>query len=119
MYSHVCLTDAREYAFVAGQVAVDKEGSVVGKNDFDTQIRQVFANLEQAVLAAGAGMENICKMTTYLVHSQDIENFYRVRADIFREYFPSGEYPPNTLLIIDRLVREEFLIEVEAIDAVG
>ena len=48
---------------------------------------------------------------------RDTEGFYAARKEVFDQKYPSGDYPPNTLLIIDRLVREEFLIEIEAIAA--
>jgi enamine deaminase RidA (YjgF/YER057c/UK114 family) len=114
MYSHVCLTDARSYAFVAGQLAVDTEGRTIGIGNFATQVRQVLENLRKAIEGAGGSLQNVVKMTTYLVHSQDIEDFYKVREETFGDYFPDGDYPPNTLLVVDRLVREECLIEIEA-----
>lgn len=68
--------------------------------------------------AGGAGFEHVVKFTTYLVNSRDIEGYFETRAAIFPELFPQGVYPPNTLLIVDRLVREDLLIEIEAIAAV-
>ena len=115
LYSQVCRVECQEYAFVAGQVAVASDGNLVGEGDFSAQMRQVFRNLVVSAEAVGASMRNVVKMTTYLVRAQDIEKFYGVREELFREYFPSSSYPPNTLLVIDRLVREEFLIEVEAV----
>ena len=49
------------------------------------------------------------------MHSQDIEAFMAVRKELFVRIYPDGQYPPNTLLMVDRLVGEQFLIEVEAI----
>jgi enamine deaminase RidA (YjgF/YER057c/UK114 family) len=57
----------------------------------------------------------VIKFTTYLVHSQDIESFMKIRAETFPKLFGGSQFPPNTLLIVDRLVKEEFLIEIEAI----
>ena len=57
------------------------------------------------------------QFTTYLVHSQDIAKFMQYRTREFPRLFQGGAYPPNTLLMIDRLVREEFLIEVSAVAA--
>jgi enamine deaminase RidA (YjgF/YER057c/UK114 family) len=57
------------------------------------------------------------QFTTYLVHSQDIANFMAWRKREFPRLFPNGAYPPNTLLVIDRLVQEQFLIEVQTIAA--
>ncbi len=66
----------------------------------------------------GGDYSSIAKLTTYLVHSQDIAKFMKCRETLFPTIFPGGKYPPNTLLIIDRLVKEEFLIEVEAMAAI-
>jgi enamine deaminase RidA (YjgF/YER057c/UK114 family) len=57
----------------------------------------------------------VAKFTTYLVHSQDIERFMQVRAELFPKFFSGPLYPPNTLLIVDRLVKAEFLVEIEAV----
>jgi enamine deaminase RidA (YjgF/YER057c/UK114 family) len=112
-YSHMARVKASEYLFIAGQVAVDKAGTVVGADDFDAQCVQVFANIEAALVSQGAGWANVVEFTTYLVHSQDIPKFMKYRLREFPRLFPNGAYPPNTLLIIDRLVGEPYLIEVK------
>ena len=101
--------------FVAGQVAVDTRGEVVGKHDFDAQFQQVFDNLGAVLKGAGASFDDVIKFTTYLVHSQDIEKFLKARAALFPKLFASAVHPPNTLLVVDRLVKEEFLLEVEVV----
>ena len=116
-YSHMARVKASEYLFIAGQVAVDKAGNVIGADDFDAQCVQTFANIEAALKSAGAGFGNIVEFTTYLVHSQDIAKFMTFRLREFPKMFPGGAYPPNTLLIVDRLVQEGFLIEVQAVAA--
>jgi hypothetical protein len=57
------------------------------------------------------------QFTTYLVHSQDIPKFMAYRLREFPRMFTSGVYPPNTLLIVDRLVQEPFLVEVQTVAA--
>jgi enamine deaminase RidA (YjgF/YER057c/UK114 family) len=118
-YSHVARVKASELLFIAGQLAVNEAGEPVGKGDFRAQMRQVFDNLGRALEAEGLGFANVTKFTTFLVHSQDIEGFMAVRQELFAKLYPNGKYPPNTLLIVDRLVGEQFLIEVEAIAAVA
>ena len=118
-YSHVARARTSELVFIAGQVAVNEVGELVGKGDFGAQMRQVFDNLGRALLSEGLGYADVTKFTTFLVHSQDIEGFMTVRKELFPKLYPSGQYPPNTLLVIDRLVGEQFLIEVEAIAAVS
>jgi enamine deaminase RidA (YjgF/YER057c/UK114 family) len=108
---------ASEFLFIAGQLGVDKEGRIVGDDDFDAQCVQTFANIDAALSDAGAGWANIVQFTTYLVHSQDIPKFMKFRLREFPKMFANGAYPPNTLLMIDRLVAEAALIEVQAVAA--
>src|ERR1700761_2088187 len=117
-YSHVTRVKANEFLFIAGMLAGDAAGNVVGEGDFDAQTRQVFRNIEAALKSAGASWSNVVQFTTYLVHSQDIPKFMAFRLREFPKMFPDGKYPPNTLLMVDRLVKEPFLVEVQTIAAV-
>jgi enamine deaminase RidA (YjgF/YER057c/UK114 family) len=116
-YSHMTRVKASEFLFIAGQLGVDKDGKLSGDGGFDAQCVQTFANIEAALKSAGAGWGNIVQFTTYLVHSQDIPNFMKYRLREFPRMFADGAYPPNTLLMIDRLVLEPALIEVQAVAA--
>lgn len=118
LYSHLGVVSGGRLVLVAGQLAVGDDGSVVGVNDFEAQFARVFSNLVGTLEAAGGSARSIAKMTTYLVHSQDIATFMKLRAALFPKLFPDGVYPPNTLLIVDRLVKEDFLLEVEAVAAI-
>ena len=116
LYSHVTrVPSGSPLYFVAGQLAVGKDGEVVGKSDFGAQFLQVFANLGTVLQGLDCNFNDVIKFTTYLVHSQDIERFMAERAALFPKLFRGPRFPPNTLLMIDRLVKEEFLIEVEAV----
>jgi enamine deaminase RidA (YjgF/YER057c/UK114 family) len=116
-YSQITRVKASELLFIAGQVATDRNGKLAGLDDLDAQCRQVFANIDAALKSQGASFANIVEFTTYLVHSQDIARFMAFRLREFPRMFPSGRYPPNTLLIVDRLVQEPFLIEVQTVAA--
>jgi enamine deaminase RidA (YjgF/YER057c/UK114 family) len=116
-YSHLTRVKASEFVFIAGQVGVLKDGKLAGDGGFDAQCGQAFANIEAALKSCGAGWGNLVEFTTYMVHSQDIPGFMTWRLREFPKMFPSGAYPPNTLLMIDRLVQEQFLIEVSAVAA--
>jgi enamine deaminase RidA (YjgF/YER057c/UK114 family) len=116
-YSHMTRVKASEFLFIAGQLGVDKHGNIAGNDDFDAQCVQTFANIEAALKSAGADWGNIVQFTTYLVHSQDIPKFMQFRLREFPKMFFSGTYPPNTLLMIDRLVMEAALVEVQAVAA--
>jgi len=117
-YMHVTRVKASEFLFLAGMLPANKAGNIVGELDFDAQCVQVFANIEAALTAEGVDWSNIVQFTTYLVGSQWIPQFMTYRLREFPGMFPDGRYPPNTLLIVDRLVQEPFLVEVQAIAAV-
>jgi len=116
-YSHVTRVKASEFLFIAGMVAGNSKGEIIGDGDFDAQAAQAFANIAAALKSAEAGWSNVVQFTTYLVHSQDIPKFMAFRQREFPKMFVNGRYPPNTLLMVDRLVKEPFLIEVQAIAA--
>ena len=115
LYSHVARMQPGEVAFIAGQVAVDRGGNPVGVGDLAAQVRQVFENIGLILGDLGAGFDAIVQFTTYLTEADAIKTWMSARAELFPNLFPAGAYPPNTLLVIERLVRPEFLIEVEAI----
>ena len=104
-YSHVTRVKAAETLYIAGMLAPGE--------DFDTQCSGVFRSIEAALKSAGAEWGNVAQFTTYLVHSQGIPRFMAWRLREFPKMFPGGKYPPNTLLIVDRLVQEQFLVEVQ------
>jgi enamine deaminase RidA (YjgF/YER057c/UK114 family) len=116
-YSQITRVKASEFIFIAGQLSTDVDGKVVGASDFEAQCRQVFHNVENALASVGANWQSVVQFTTYMVHSQDIPKFMNFREQHFPRYFTDGIYPPNTLLIIDRLVQEPFLVEVQTIAA--
>ena len=107
-YSHMArVKNAAETLYIAGMLAPG--------DDFEAQCSGVFRQIEAALKSAGAGWGNVAQFTTYLVHSQDIPKFMAWRLREFPRMFPDGKYPPNTLLVIDRLVGEQYLIEVQTI----
>ena len=116
-YSQAIRTGPGELLFMAGQVAVDIDGNPVGAGDMVAQTRQVFKNLGGVLEGVGASFSNVVELTTYVVGRESVQGFIEARTDIFPTIFPDADYPPNTLLIIDGLVREEFLVEVKAVAA--
>ncbi|SDV46828.1 RidA family protein [Chitinasiproducens palmae] len=115
LYSHLTRVKAGELIFVSGQLAVGADGSVVGVGDFDAQFKQVFSNLKDVLAGVGTDFNDVVKFTTFLVASQHIPSFMRLRAALFPTLFRTDMYAPNTLLVVDRLVKEDFLLEVEAV----
>ena len=110
LYSHVVAVEGRRMIFVAGQLARDRDGNIVGKGDMRAQIRQVGENVKTALAAAGATLNDLVKTTTFVT---DIDEFFR-HADVRMEYFGPA-LPISTTVEVRRLAHPDFLVEVEAI----
>jgi enamine deaminase RidA (YjgF/YER057c/UK114 family) len=115
MYSAGFAVDAGRLVFVAGQVAIDGSGRVVGAGDFAAQATQVFRNLEAILAEAGCTLRAVVKFTTYLTRHEDFAAFTAWRKTAYPALFPDGVYPPNTGVVVSSLVRPELLLEVDAI----
>jgi enamine deaminase RidA (YjgF/YER057c/UK114 family) len=113
MYSHGMAAPCGEIVVVAGQVGMGQGGQVAG-GDVVAQTRQALDNVRAVVEAAGCAMRDVVRLQTFLTHAGDIDGFMKARAEVFPRYFPDGAYPPNTLLIVSRLVKPELLVEIEA-----
>ena len=116
-YHHLARITARELLFLAGQVAVDADGELVGKGDAGVQTVQAYRNIGAVLESAGASYDDIVQLTTYVVGRHSVQPYLDARAELFEEIFPDGQYPPNTLLVIDGLVDEGMLVEVTAVAA--
>jgi 2-iminobutanoate/2-iminopropanoate deaminase len=106
-FTHV--VRAGRLVFVSGCVATDAEGRVVGGDDVVAQTRQVHENIKRCLAAAGATFADICKVTVFLRNIGDREKVNTVR----QEYF-GAHRPASTLVEISRLVRDDYLVEIEA-----
>jgi enamine deaminase RidA (YjgF/YER057c/UK114 family) len=114
MYSHGMVVPGGEIVVVAGQVGMDRAGRLIGPGDVAAQTTQAFENVRAVLEAAGSAMNRIVRFQTFLTHAADIDGFMRARREVFPRYFPDGVYPPNTLLVVSRLVQPELLVEIEA-----
>ena len=114
MYSHCMIAPGGELVVVAGQVAADRAGKLVGPGDAVAQTRQAFENVRAVLEAAGSSMRQVVRFQTFLTHAADIEGFMQARKELFPRYFPDGVYPPNTILVVSRLVLPDLLVEIEA-----
>jgi 2-iminobutanoate/2-iminopropanoate deaminase len=114
MYSHGMTAGPGELVVVAGQVGMEA-GRVVGPGDVAAQTRQTLANIDAVLRAAGASMRDVVRFQTFLTSAADIDGFMRARREAFPGFFPNGVYPPNTLLVVSRLVNPELLVEIEAL----
>ncbi|HET7291255.1 MAG TPA: RidA family protein [Vicinamibacteria bacterium] len=115
-YTHVVAASGGKTVYVAGQVALNATGNVVGKGDLGAQARQVFANLRTALSAAGATPADLVKITWYVVgYKPDMLPALREARTAF---LGEAKSPASTLVGVAALAREDFLVEVEAIAVV-
>ena len=109
-YSHAAR--AGGLIFLAGQVAQDVEGNVVGRGDIEAQAVQIFENLKAVLASAGATLDDVVKMTTYTTNVAYRPKIAEVRSRYFKTYFP-----PNTFVVVASLATPEYLLEIEAVAA--
>ena len=114
-YTHVVEVTAGRPVYIAGQVALDPTGALVGPGDLRAQARQVFDNLQAALQAVGAGFEQVVKLTYYLVDATQLPMVRKVRD----QYVNIQQPPASTAVEVRRLFREDALIEVEAVAVIA
>ena len=114
-YTHVVEVTAGRPVYIAGQVALDPSGAIVGPGDIRAQARQVFDNLQTALQAVGAGFEQVVKLTYYLVDATQLP----VVREIRDQYVNTQQPPASTAVEVRRLVGDDLLIEVEAVAVVA
>jgi reactive intermediate/imine deaminase len=100
--------------YIAGQVALDHSGKLVGEGDLGAQATQTFENLKAALQASGASFENVVKLNSYFVDMSQLPAFREVRD----KYVNTANPPASTAVQVGRLFREGFLVEVEAVAVV-
>ena len=110
-YTHVVEVTAGRPVYIAGQVALDGAGELVGPGDVAAQARQVFENLQAALGSVGAGFEQVVKLTVYLVDASQMPAVREVRD----RYVDTARPPASTAVEVRRLVRDDLLVEVEAV----
>ena len=105
---------AGELLFVSGCVAVDGEGRLVGGDDVVAQTRQVFANIEAVLAAAGASIHDVVKVTVYLTDVRDRAVVNTVREEVFGDTRPA-----STLVEVSKLVIDDARVEIEVVALVS
>lgn len=116
-YSQVVEVPAGKTVYIAGQVGIDSNGKLVG-DDFRSQAEQIFKNLKLAVESSGGTFSNIVKINYYVSESVDPSQYAAIR-EIRDRYVGSNPAPASTFVVVKRLVRPEYLLEVEAVAAVN
>ena len=108
-YTHVVEVTAGRPVYIAGQVALDPTGALVGPGDIRAQARQVFDNLGAALQAVGAGFDQVVKLTYYLLDATQLP----VVREIRDRYVNTQQPPASTAVEVRRLARDDLLIESE------
>jgi len=117
MYSHGMMAPGGEILVVAGQVGMT--GGRVAGLDVESQTKAALQNVRAVLEAGGCSMRDVIRLQTFLTSADDIPGFMKARQEVFPRYFPDGAYPPNTLLVVSRLVRPELRVEIEAMAVKG
>jgi enamine deaminase RidA (YjgF/YER057c/UK114 family) len=102
-----------EFIAVSGQVAMDEAGQLVGRDNFGAQAEQCFANLARVLGQAGGSLTDVVSLTTYLAARDHAPAFLAARA----RHFPTD--PPATTTLIAQMMHPDFLIEIQALAAIG
>jgi enamine deaminase RidA (YjgF/YER057c/UK114 family) len=110
-YSHIVEVRSGRTLYIAGQLALDQNGKLIGHNDFRAQIKQVFENLKTRLEEGGAFFKDVVKLNYYLTDASDLQ----VLRDTRDSYINTENPPASTLVVVKQLVREEYLVEVEGI----
>lgn len=112
-YTHAVSTGGGRLVFVSGQVPVDAAGRLVGGADFEAQARQVFENLKVVLAAAGASFDDVVKMTYFVVGLDEakVKALRTIRDGVLAK----DRRPASSLLGVQALVREDVLVEIEAV----
>jgi enamine deaminase RidA (YjgF/YER057c/UK114 family) len=113
-YTHVVEARGGRTVYISGQIALDKNGNIVGINDFEAQVRQAFQDVRHALEAAGMTFDDVVKLGLYVTDVSHVGTLRQVRDEFVNTQNP----PASTLVQVAALVRPELLFEVEAI-AVG
>jgi enamine deaminase RidA (YjgF/YER057c/UK114 family) len=117
-YSQVAEIRSGKLVYIAGQVPFDKSGNLVGQDDFLAQAEQVFRNIKAAVEAAGGSFSDVVKLNYFCVEAVDPSLIPQILK--VRDQFVDTKNPPtSTFVVVKRLVRPEWLIEIEAVAVVN
>lgn len=114
-YTHIVVAPDGRTVYIAGQVAFDSLGRVVGAGDLRKQLEQVYSNLRTALTSVGGTLSDLVKTTTYITDMSQVAAVREVRSRFLDPNHP----PANTLLGVAALARPELLVEIEAVAIVG
>lgn len=96
--------------YVSGQVALDRDGNVVGEGDMKAQTRQTFENMREVLAEAGATMDDVVKILAFITDMSQYADYAVARAEAF-----PGNLPASSSIATPVLVNPKLLVEVEAV----
>src|SRR5918998_6923572 len=105
-YTHVVVAPDGRTVYVAGQVAFDSTGQLVGGNDFKAQADRVFQNLRRALGSVGGSLDDVVKTTTFVTDEKHVA----LLRDIRLKYLDAAHPPANTLVVVSSLARPTLLV---------
>ncbi len=114
-YSHIAEIKSGRIVIIAGQVAVDSLGNIVGKGNLKLQTEQVYTNIEKALNAIGATFADVAKFGIYLKDMSKIAEFREIRNRLFDEKYYKNQpnRPVSTAIGVTELFHPDWLIEIE------
>lgn len=112
-YTHVVSAQGGRIVFISGQVALDKNGNIVGPGDLAKQAEQVFQNLQACLASVGATFSDVTKITTFIVGYQAGRD-RAVLGAVRQKYLPAENPPASTLVGVQALATPDIMIEIEA-----
>ncbi len=110
-YTHVVVAPDGRTVYIAGQVAFDSTGQLVGPGNFRAQAERVYQNLRRALESVGGSLDDLVKTTTFITDARNIPGLRELRS----KYLDGARPPANTLLVVSSLARPELLIEIEGV----
>ena len=114
-YSEAIRARGGHFLFIAGQVAQNSKGEIVGRGDAEAQTRQVFNQSGPHPEERGSLFSDVVEFTTYLVGVESVRPFLKARAELFVDLYPNADYPANTLINIESLGGSDALVEIKAV----
>jgi enamine deaminase RidA (YjgF/YER057c/UK114 family) len=118
-YSQAVEVQANRLIFIAGQPAMDVNSGTVGVGDIAAQTRQVYRNINSVLVSIGEDFSSIVELTTFIVGRENLEAHRETLFEIYNDLLPGKDYPPDSVVLVEGLYREDFLIEVKAIAALA